>query len=55
MKRYVLFKNGKVVGSFINERAARFRFIKVCQSSDYRKDDICLLDMEDDAKTLAMY
>lgn len=55
MKRFILFKNGAVVGHFISERAARFRFLKVCQSSDFNKDDVCLLDLEDDAKTIAMY
>lgn len=55
MKRYLLFKNGTVVGSFISERAARFRFLKVCSSCDFHKDEIRIIDLDDDGETIASY
>lgn len=55
MKRFILFKNGAVVGSFISERAARFRFLKVCSSCDFREDEIRLIDLDNDGSTVAVF
>lgn len=55
MKRYVLFFNGKSLGSFQSERAARYRFLKVCSCCDFRYDNVTLIDLELDGKTIAEY
>lgn len=55
MKRFVLFLNGKSVGSFKSERAARYRFLKVCAMADYTTDSVVLVDLELDGKTIAEY
>lgn len=55
MKRFGLFFNGKVVGSFKSERAARLRFLKMCAIADYECDSVVLVDLELDGKTIAEY
>ena len=55
MKRFVLFFNGKAVGSFKSERAARFRFLKMCAIADFECDSVVLVDLELDGKTIAEY
>lgn len=55
MKRFILFLNGKSVGSFKSERAARMRFLKVCAKADYKCDGVVLIDLELDGKSIAEY
>ena len=55
MKRYLLFENGDLVYSFISERVARFVFLKKCNSCDFQNDEITLVDLENDGKTIAFY
>lgn len=55
MKRFGLFFNGKVVGSFRSERAARMRFLKMCAVANYEFDSVVLVDLELDGKTIAEY
>lgn len=55
MKRFVLFLNGKSVASFCSERAARYRFLKVCAFANYVTDTVILVDLELDGKTIAEY
>lgn len=55
MKRFVLFLNGKSVGSFKSERAARYRFLKLCAIVNYKNDVIVLVDLELDGMQIASY
>lgn len=55
MKRYMLFFNGKLVASFKSERAARYRFLKLCAIADFKTDGVVLMDMDLDGKTIAEY
>lgn len=55
MKRFVLFLNGKTVASFKSERAARYRFLKLCAIVDYECDSVVLVDLDLDGKTIAEY
>lgn len=55
MKRFVLFLNGKSVASFKSERAARYRFLKVCAMADYRSDIVVLVDLMLDGASIASY
>jgi hypothetical protein len=55
MKRFILFLDGKSVGSFTNERVARFRFLKVCAAIDLKDSTVVLVDLELDGKTIAEY
>lgn len=55
MKRFVLFKNRKVVGSYDSERVARFNFIRVCSSCNFQRDYVVLVDIDDDGETIASY
>lgn len=55
MKRFVLFLNGKLVGSFKSESVARYRFLKVCCMADYKSECVVLIDLELDGKTIAEY
>lgn len=55
MKRFVLFLNGKSVASFKSERAARYRFLKLCALANYECDSVVLVDLELDGKTIAEY
>ena len=55
MKRFILFLNGKSVGSFVSERAARYRFLKLCCTIDFKDSTVVLVDLELDGKTIAEY
>lgn len=55
MKRFGLFFNGKVVGSFNSERAARYRFLQKCAVADYESDSVWLADLESDGEIIAKY
>lgn len=55
MERFVLFLNGKSVASFKSERAARYRFLKVCAIADFSCDLVWLVDLEKDGITIAEY
>jgi hypothetical protein len=55
MKRFGLFFNGKVVGAFKSERAARYRFLKMCAIANYECDTVVLVDLDLDGKTIAEY
>lgn len=55
MKRFILFLNGKSVGSFKSERVARFRFLKLCCTIDFKDSTVVLVDLELDGKTIAEY
>lgn len=55
MKRFILFLNGKSVGSFKSERAARYRFLKLCAAIDFKDSTVVLVDLELDGKTIAEY
>lgn len=55
MKRFVLFKNGKAVGDFMSERAARIRFLNVCRESPFMDDEVTLVDLDKDGETIAYY
>ena len=55
MKRFVLFLNGKSVASFKSERAARYRFLKVCAMADYKSDSVVLVDLMLDGTSIASY
>lgn len=55
MKRFVLYKNGAVIADFKSERAARRRFLRVCESSCFEGDVVFLEDMEKDGDIIALY
>lgn len=55
MKRFVLFFNGRVIGAFRSERAARLRFLKMCAVANYESDCVSLVDLDLDGKTIAEY
>lgn len=55
MEKFVLFKNGKAVGFFMNERTARIKFIDVCIESILGDDEVTLVDLDKDGETIAFY
>lgn len=55
MKRFIVFLNGKSVGSFNSERAARYRFLKLCASVDYLHDSVVIIDLDLAGKTIAEF
>lgn len=55
MPRFILFLDGKSVGSFRSERAARYRFLKLCASIDFKDSTVVLVDLDLDGKTIAEY
>lgn len=55
MEKFVLFKNGKAVGYFMDERAARIKFIDVCIESIFEEDEVTLVDLDKDGQTIAYY
>lgn len=55
MEKFVLFKNGKAVGFFTDERAARIKFIDVCIESIFEDDEVTLVDLDKDGETIAFY
>lgn len=55
MERFILFRNGKVVGKFNSERTARLFFLELITIADFRDDDVVLVDLELDGKSIACY
>lgn len=55
MDRFILFLDGKSVGSFKSERAARYRFLKLCAQIDFKDSAVVLVDLELDGKAIAEY
>ena len=55
MKRFILYLNGKSVGSFWSEYAARQRFLKLCAAIDFKDSTVVLVDLDLDGKTIAEY
>lgn len=55
MKRFALYFNGRVVAAFKSERAARFRFLKLCAIANYECDCVELVDLDSDCETIAKY
>lgn len=55
MERFALFFNGRVVAAFQSERAARFRFLKMCAIADYECDVVTLVDLDSDCETIAKF
>ena len=46
MNRFVLFKNGKAIGSYKSEAFAKKSFWRAWSLSDIMKDDLLLVDNE---------
>ena len=55
MDRFLLIKNGKVIGRFKNEKSARISFLNVCEKSDYATDVVRLVDLDLDGNIIAEY
>lgn len=55
MEKFVLFKNGKAVGFFMDERTARINFIEVCIDSIFDDDEVTLVDLDKNGETIAFY